>query len=241
MLTKLVKDKTLPFQYAEFEEQLTEWKKQGFPAIHHSDVFRSEYKPSYRVISKTFIPFLPLFEAIDKGLAKDNIKVAIEGGSASGKSTLGDLLSSVYDCTLFHMDDFFLRPEQRTAERFSEIGGNVDRERFHSEVLMPMSRGENICYRRFDCKTMTLMNGQTVIPKALTVIEGAYSMHPDLAPYYDLSVFLDISPDLQRDRILARNTPNMAERFFNEWIPLEKRYFENMHVKDSCDLLITIK
>ena len=50
--------------------------------------------------------------------------------AGSGKSVLGQLLSEVYSCNLFHMDDFFLRPEQRTAERLAEAGGNVDRERF---------------------------------------------------------------------------------------------------------------
>lgn len=46
--------------------------------------------------------------------------VAIEGGSASGKTTLGELLQNVYDCPVFHMDDFFLRPEQRTEARFTQ-------------------------------------------------------------------------------------------------------------------------
>ncbi|MBQ8758231.1 MAG: hypothetical protein IJZ20_00890, partial [Clostridia bacterium] len=81
------------------------------------------------------MPFLPLFAKLDGMLLTGNVRLAVEGGSASGKSTLGALLESVYDCTVFHMDDFFLRPEQRTPERFAEIGGNVDRERFLSEVL----------------------------------------------------------------------------------------------------------
>ena len=54
------------------------------------------------------------------------------------------------------MDDFFLRPEQRTPERFSEPGGNVDRERFLSEVLLPLRQGEAVDYRRFDCATFTI-------------------------------------------------------------------------------------
>ena len=37
------------------------------------------------------------------------------------------------------MDDFFLRPEQRTEERLKEVGGNVDRERFLEEVARPLT------------------------------------------------------------------------------------------------------
>ena len=72
----------------------------------------------------------PLLVRIDRLMAeRERVLVAIDGGSASGKTTLGALLQSIYACPVFHMDDFFLRPEQRTPERFSEPGGNVDRER----------------------------------------------------------------------------------------------------------------
>ncbi|MBO5040902.1 MAG: hypothetical protein J6D09_07375 [Clostridia bacterium] len=180
-----------------------------------------------------------LLSKIDGLIARGNAVVAIEGGSASGKTTLAKMLSDVYDCTVFHMDDFFLRPEQRTKERYEEAGGNVDRERFLSEVLIPLKNGEQIKYRKFDCSTMTLTDEETVIPKKLTVIEGAYSMHPELAEYYDLSVFLDISPELQRERILRRNGEKMAARFFNEWIPLEEKYFSLTDAKNRCDVLIS--
>jgi hypothetical protein len=32
----------------------------------------------------------------------------------------------------------------------------------------------------------------------------------------------------------------MAERFFNEWIPLETVYFEKTAAKERCDLVIAI-
>ncbi len=228
------------FSAEEFEKALDKWRDQGYPPVHHSDGYRELYRPSYRVIANKYIPFLPLFARLD-GLTKEGrATVAIEGGSASGKSTLGQILSEIYDCTLFHMDDFFLRPEQRTPERLSEAGGNIDRERFLEEVLLPLKRREPIEYRRFDCSTMKLAPTETVIPKRLTVIEGAYSMHPELAGYYDLSVLLDVSPDLQRKRIQKRNSPEMAQRFFDEWIPLERAYFSGLNVKARCDLILTI-
>ena len=185
--------------------------------------------------------FLPLFSEIDRRLAKEKLTVVIEGASASGKTTLGEMLREIYGCTVFHMDDFFLRPEQRTPERYAQIGGNVDYERFLEEVLIPLKNGEEINYRRFDCKTMILQPAVKINPGKLTVIEGAYSMHPKFSGYYDFSVFLDISPELQMERILRRNTPEKAERFFNEWIPLENRYFEGMRVKERCTNIIKIE
>ncbi len=237
----LILENALPFSQSEFDSELKKWAADGYPATHHSDTFRESYHPAYRVIANRYVPFLSLFAEIDKAMERGAVTVAIEGGSASGKSTLADILTSLYDCNIFHMDDFFLRPEQRTPERYAEVGGNVDRERFLSEVLLPHSRGEAVNYRRFDCATFTLCPPVTVTPKKLTVIEGAYSMHPELAKYYSLSVFLDISPELQRARIIKRNSPGMAERFFKEWIPLEKVYFEKMQVKERCGLIIRIE
>ena len=181
----------------------------------------------------------PLLARIDRLMAeRERVLIAIDGGSASGKTTLGALLQSIYGCPVFHMDDFFLRPEQRTPERFSELGGNVDRERFLSEVLLPLREGKAVDYRRFDCKTFTIASPRRIEPGRLNIIEGAYAMHPDLAPYYDLTVFLAVSAEKQRERILKRNAPAQAELFFDRWIPFEQRYFAALNVPERCDLTI---
>lgn len=241
VLLHLSKEGLLPFSYEEAAIAVSEWQDAGFPACHHSPEFREAYHPTYRVIRKEFLWLLPLLTAIDRKMVSQNRTiVAIEGGSASGKTTLASLLSRIYDCTVFHMDDFFLRPEQRTAERLAEPGGNVDRERFFQEVLEPLTGGQVVQYQRYDCHTQTLVSPVEIPPKALTIVEGAYSMHPALAEHYDLSVFLRISPELQHQRILKRNDPEVAERFFSMWVPLETTYFEAMDPASRCDLILEV-
>ena len=233
----------LPFPTEIFDREAAAWRESGYPAIHHSEAFRAAYRPAYRVIAQDYVRFLPFFACMDRKLqemAETPLIVAIEGGSASGKTTLAQLLSELYDCNVFHMDDFFLRPEQRTAARFAEIGGNVDRERFLEEVLRPACGGETVSYRPFDCATQTLGQAVTVPHKRLTIVEGAYSMHPALAPYYHLSVFLDVDPACQRERILRRNSPTFAKRFFEEWIPMEVTYASHTAVRERCGLCIRI-
>lgn len=236
---ELIDDGVFPFDKTEFENAVEEWSKKDFCALHHSEKFREEYKPAYRVISNRFIPCLPLLCELDIRLKEGRVILTAEGGSASGKSTLGKMLEDIYDCNLIHTDDFFLQPYQRTPERFAEAGGNLDRERFYDEVVDHLSDNEGFTYRKFDCSRMALGECVNVIPNSLTVIEGAYSMHPYFGEYYDLSVFLDITPDLQRERILKRN-PNMADRFFGEWIPYERTYFEVTDIKQRCDIVIAV-
>ena len=238
--TDLIAEDMLPFSANDFKNALDQWKAAGYPPVHHSKAFRQAYHPAYRVISNDYVEILPLFEELDRRLKNGSVVLAIEGGSASGKSTLANMLSEIYDATVFHMDDFFLRPEQRTPERFAEVGGNVDRERFLSEVLLPLREGKNVLYRPFNCATQTIESAETISPKQLTIIEGAYSMHPELSSFYDLTVFLDITPEYQKERILKRNSPMFAERFFNEWIPLEVIYHDKANVKTRCDLSFPI-
>ena len=238
----MAKNGELPFSYEELQQEIAAWRNAGFPARHHSGVFRNAYAPAYRVIKKEYAQWLPLLAKIEAESSKKSpALIAIEGGSASGKTTLSQLLSRVYDCNVFHMDDFFLRPEQRTEERFAQAGGNIDHERFLAEVLLPLSQGKTVQYRAFDCATLTLRPAVEIAPKKLNIIEGAYSMHPQLAQYYDFSVFLSISPQLQRKRIEKRNSPDMAQRFFDTWIPLERTYFEATNAAARCSMIWEVK
>ena len=237
----LIGNGALPLDKEDFARKLAEWRALGFPAVRHSEQFRACYRPAYRVISNRYVELLQVFCAIDRLLCKGNATVAIEGGSASGKSTLAALLQTVYDCNVLHMDDFFLRPEQRTQERLAEIGGNLDRERFLDEVLRPLQSGDIVRYRPFDCFRQALGDTVTVPPKQLTVIEGVYSMHPAFGEYYDLALFLEIDQKTQRDRIEVRNSPSLAKRFFEEWIPMENVYFSEMQIKDRASLILPVK
>ncbi|MBQ9745172.1 MAG: phosphoribulokinase [Clostridia bacterium] len=181
-----------------------------------------------------------LCDRIDKLLAqKERVIFAIDGRCGSGKSTLAEALQRKYGCTVIHTDDFFLRPEQRTEGRYAEPGGNMDRERLLSEVLSPLSEGRDTVYRPFDCKTMDFADPVVIIPTPLTVVEGSYSMHPDLAHYYDLSLFLTVEPQIRKERIINRNEKSMADRFFTLWIPMEERYFTAFNIESRCDISLT--
>ena len=168
---------------------------------------------------------------------KDFVIVAIDGKCTSGKTTLASKLVELYDCNVFHMDDFFLRPEQRTPERFAEVGGNVDYERFREEVLLPLKSGKAFSYRPFDCSTFTLAMPVTVTPQKLIIIEGTYSHHPYFGNPYDLKILLTVDEETQHKRILERPV-FLHRRFFEVWIPMENRYFEVFRISDQANLIL---
>ena len=168
---------------------------------------------------------------------KDYIIVAIDGSCASGKTTLAAQLADYFDCNLFHADDFFLTPDLRTPERLSEIGGNIDYERLLKEIITPLVLRESFSYRPFDCSSLTLTDPIYVTPKNINIIEGSYSLHPRLSHAYDLKIFLTVMDDIRHERILCR-PEYLHQRFFNEWIPMEQRYFEETKITDRCDIIL---
>lgn len=182
-------------------------------------------------------------KAIDEvgKLYRENTKkvllIAIDGKSGSGKTTLAGELQNIYGGNVFHMDDFFLRPVQRTGLRLAETGGNVDYERF-GEILAQIRGAEKISYQRYDCQQQTLLPETLMEPKQLNVVEGSYSMHPYFGDIYDYRIVLDIDESEQRSRILKRNGEAMLERFVSEWIPKENDYFEKFEIFAKSDLII---
>ena len=166
---------------------------------------------------------------------KETVLVAIDGNCTAGKTTLAAKLAQVFPCNVFHMDDFFLQSHQRTPERFSEPGGNVDYRRFHRDVILPLTRQEAVSFQPYDCQTASLQPHVDMPWHQLNIIEGTYSCHPFFGQPYDLTVFLSVSEDVQRQRILQR--PQMLhQKFFTAWIPMEQAYFDTFSIADGCHL-----
>ncbi len=232
---------SLPFPREDVRWAAEAYLSQGCPPLHHSAAFREAYAPAYRLVRTGYARLLPLLCRIDAlARTQPRVIVAIDGPCASGKTTLAALLARLYDADTLHMDDYFLQPHQRTAERLARPGGNIDFERFLADALAPLSEGRPYLAQRYDCQTQTLLAGETRTPRAVTIVEGSYSLHPALADRYTLRVLLQIDADTQRARILRRNGAQMLERFASLWIPLENTYFAATDAAHRCDLLLRV-
>lgn len=236
----LCRSGALPLDAVEAAAYIRTYLEQGCPPVSHSDAYRAAYKPAYRVVKAAYCRYIELFRRIDALLErKAGVNVAIDGNSGAGKSTLASLISEVYDCNVFHTDDFFLPPERKTPARLSQPGGNVDYERLRDEVIAGILSGGTFGYRRYNCRTGELSAPVLVTPRRLNVVEGVYSLHPALGSIFDLKVFLKAGGDVQKRRILERSGAELLRRFEEEWIPLENRYFTELHIMESCDLVFS--
>jgi len=126
----------LTFDTQSLNRYLDDYRAAGCPMVSHSAAYRGAYAPSYRVVHREFVLLEPLIRKIRSLTSeKDHTVVVLDGFCASGKSTLAYFLQEIFAARLIHMDDFFLPPEKRTPERFAQPGGNVDYERFRTEVI----------------------------------------------------------------------------------------------------------
>lgn len=226
------------FTAPQVENYLKEYRKQDYFPVSHSAAYRAAYQPAYRVVRTEYAKFLPLYVAVEKHLRESGtVTIAIDGNCGAGKTTAAKRLAEIFDCNVFHADDFFLPPEKRTADRMAEIGGNMERERLQSEILEKLKSGKAFSYRPFDCSAMAQGDEVMVEPKKINIIEGSYSMHPQLRDFYDISVFITVDKTEQFARISKRNGEQTLRRFVEEWIPKENAYFEQMNVINACDFV----
>ena len=135
------------------------------------------------------------------------------------------------------MDDFFLQPHQRTAERLAEPGGNVDYERFKEEVLEHIADTDGITFCPFSCSEWQLAAPVTIPYNDIVIVEGSYSHHPYFKDIYHIKIFLKISPSEQKKRILSRDGDAIWPMFETKWIPMENLYFDTFKIKENSHFI----
>ncbi len=231
ILTTLCDGGEAPFSAGALADYLRGYALLGYPAVHHSPAYRAAYAPAYRVVRRLYGAALPILRELERRIAENGrALLVLDGDCGAGKTTLAAALAELYGARVIPMDDFFLPPALRTAERLAEPGGNVHRERFAAEVLPALVNGRAFAYHRFDCHTGAFVTRE--VPAAgVTIIEGSYSLHPAFhAAFRALGAVcarLTVEEAEQLRRIAARGDD--PSRFREKWIPLEKRYFEAYH------------
>ncbi len=241
VLSGLARRGVRPPDSRELDSYLALYLARECPPIRHSAAYREAYRPHYRVIDRDLALYFPALRAIDRALREQAgpVLIAVDGRCAAGKTTFAARCAQLFDdCSVLHMDDFFLPPEKRTPQRLSEPGGNVDYERVEEELLLPLSRGEAAAYRPFRCSDGTLGDPVGVPCARLTLLEGSYSLHPALAKYAQVKIFFTCSPEVQQKRLARRESPESLKKFTERWVPMEEAYFDGLSIQKRCGVVI---
>lgn len=205
----------------------------------HSDTYKKEYHPAYRVIPAQWLPYMDAVKRISrKKGCTDRLLITLDGPCASGKTTLAQKLSVVFRSPVIHMDDFVIPHAQKTSERLAMPGGNCDAERLEEEVVKPWKQGVSVKYRKYVCCTDGFLPEETLPDSDMLIIEGCYCNLPQIRRHADICLFLDAPWNLRKNRLEQRETPASMSMFYERWIPLEEAYFRAYKLPNDTMLCI---
>jgi uridine kinase len=186
------------------------------------------------------------------------VRVAIDGCSAAGKTTLADELARVLggrtERTIIRVGiDYFKRAvELRTAypqdSPDSYYLDSWDNAAIRDRLLVPLGPGGSRRYRAavMDLPARTAVDGTLLLAPddAVLLADGAFLQRPELDPYWDLRIYVDVSFDEVLRRGIARDQQWMGSaaeaerRYRTKYIPGERRYVDEVRPRDRAQVVV---
>jgi uridine kinase len=165
------------------------------------------------------------------------VVVAVSGYAGAGKSVLSRGLVDALDNAVRVRGDDFLDPLQ--VHRRSSDWDGVDRRRIRSEVLEPYRAGRLVAVRTLDWAT-GLLGKPTPLPHASVLVLDAIGIfHPDLLPWFDLTVWVDVDLEVAQSRGMARDRAaglDHDDLWSHVWTPNDREFEQTFFPADQADL-----
>lgn len=133
--------------------------------------------------------------------------------------------------------NFYLPPPQRVTGWERIPCANMHLERLRAEAVAPRTGRRAVCYKAYSCREGAYLPPRVLGPAPLVIVEGSYSHHPSLAPYYDIKVFVTCSAEEQVRRLRAREGKRYLN-FVQRWIPLEEEYFTDYAIERNAEMTV---
>jgi uridine kinase len=166
--------------------------------------------------------------------------IAIDGSGGSGKTTLAATVAELLDgATIVPGDDFYRPMPEHERERLSPQQGYhryFDWERLRDHVLAPLRAEQTARYQSFDWATGQLGAWHEINPGTVVIVEGVYSVRPELAPYYHLTTYVDTPREICLQRMRARG--QNPEEWITRWRAAEDYYLQTTWPQSRVHLLV---
>ena len=186
------------------------------------------------------------------------VRVAIDGCSAAGKTTLADELAQVLrdrtDREIIRAGiDYFKRAAAlRTAYPIDSPEGYYldtwDNDAIRDRLLVPLGPGG---HRRYTSGIME-PSAQRALESpiemaaddAVLLADGAFLQRPELDDYWDLRVYVDVSFDvvlrrgIERDQQWMTSAAAAEQRYLSKYIPGERLYVDQLNPRDRAQVVV---
>lgn len=164
--------------------------------------------------------------------------IAIDGLPVSGKSTLADQMIKALGAEVIYLDDF-VKPEAEWRGLVSPAFPfpYIRYDEF-LDTVQALGRHGKCSYFPYDWGTgQPSKEVRHVVRDKPVVIEGVSTMHPQLAPLYDLKIWVESDTDSVLQASLDRGVGNWADEWRNLFLPCVELYFAG-RPKERADLIV---
>ncbi len=164
--------------------------------------------------------------------------VAIDGGGGAGKSTLARAISDAFaGCvSIIRCDDFYRPLDSLECSPEVAYEKYFDWRRLRDEALLPLRARKTARYRRYDWSTDRLAEWIEVKPREIVLVEGVFSMRPELRDLIDVAIFIETPRDERIRRMASRLQSDTA--WMESWLAAEGWYLEHVAPHRSADLIL---
>ncbi|HWD80507.1 MAG TPA: uridine kinase [Kribbella sp.] len=199
-----------------------------------------------------------LAEAVVSVDRRHPVRVAVDGPSAAGKTTLADELADVLrrrterEVIRAGFDYFKRAPELRTTypiespeSYYYEV---YDNEAIRARLLEPLGPGGDRRYttaiRESNAVTVLDVPVRTASPQAILIADGCFLQRPELDDCWDLRLYVHVSFETvlhrgtQRDAAWMDSPDAAAHRYRTRYIPGERLYVNEINPAAHAQLLI---
>jgi len=167
------------------------------------------------------------------------------GGSGAGKSTLAADVATHVRATVIQCDDFFSATisdaEWDTYTSEQKCRRCIDWQRVRIEALEPLLAGRIALYLPFSFASGDGLASHWVRrdPARVVILDGIYSALPELSDVVQLTVLVDVLPEVRYQRHNHRED-NDDVAWHVRWDPAEDYYFTVVRSPSSFDLVVKI-
>lgn len=163
------------------------------------------------------------------------VVVGIDGAGGAGKSTLAAALAArLPGVVVIPIDDYIVK------ERVNDDAWDAvwDRVRLVAEVLEPFRAGLPVAHRRLEWDRNTLSDPIPLPAGDVLVVEGITTLHPDLADYVDVRVWVETDPALALERGRRRDAGNENEARWDAWAGNDAVYRATHRPHAGADVVV---
>ncbi|MFE1771858.1 uridine kinase [Streptomyces sp. NPDC059008] len=153
--------------------------------------------------------------------------IAVDGHAGSGKSTFaGRLAAALDDAPVVHTDDLATHEELFAWS-----------ERFRTQLLDPLSRGETARYGVYDWVRGEFAEERALAPAPVVLIEGVGAGRRALRPHLACLLWMELASEHSWERGRLRDGPDLSA-FWSGWIPAERAHFAADPSRPYADFLV---